>query len=56
MTEDEGRRAKRRCARNKYVGASMPSAIHYVGYVSAAAGTRFCARVAAGGSRLSPIL
>lgn len=29
----EGRRAKRRCARAQ-VGASMPSAVHYVGYVS----------------------
>lgn len=38
MAEEEGRgRAKRRCARNKYVGGAMPSAIHYVGYVSAAA-------------------
>ncbi|PRW51014.1 putative aarF domain-containing kinase chloroplastic [Chlorella sorokiniana] len=29
----EGRRAKRRCARNRFTAGSMPSAIHYVGYV-----------------------
>lgn len=33
--EQGGRRAKRRCARNKYTSTAMPSAIHYVGYVSA---------------------
>lgn len=31
----EGRRAKRRCARNRFTAGAMPSAIHYVGYVSA---------------------
>lgn len=36
MTEDGGRRAKRRCAR-KYTSTAMPSAIHYVGYVSGSA-------------------
>lgn len=34
-SEEGGRRAKRRCARNKYTSSALPSAIHYVGYVSA---------------------
>ena len=35
MTEEQegGRRAKRRCARNRFTSSAMPSAIHYVGYV-----------------------
>ena len=38
MSEEGGRRAKRRCARNKYTSTAMPSAIHYVGYVSGRGG------------------
>ena len=40
MTSEQegGRRAKRRCARNRFTSSSMPSAIHYVGYVSGAEG------------------
>ena len=38
MSEEGGRRAKRRCARNKYTSTAMPSAIHYVGYVSRRSG------------------
>lgn len=34
----EGRRAKRRCARNRFTAGAMPSAIHYVGYVSGRGG------------------
>lgn len=33
-SETGTRRNKRRCARSRFASTSMPSAVHYVGYVS----------------------